>query len=350
MSIANAIDLRRPARRATAIAALAAATLPGLIASTAHATENSQVRALLGAPSYEISTPQFPGLYGQFWAQHYEANRLRDADGHTPTQALTVPGVGTLPLTVQGSIRADVLVPRLTWVTDALVMDGRLGFSAALPVVRQTSDFTLTTVLPAGVPTNVAAQVNSLLAQAGAARSGSHSGLADPELAAYVDWQQDESRFALGVAFNPPLGSYDKDRAVNTGAGKYWTFKPLLVASRVWENGFAVGLRATYSFNTRNDDTGVRSGQYLHADWSGTYQLNDQWKLGVQGYVLKQFTADRGGNAGPNKVQAFSAGPVIAYLAESGDWGVDLKTMREFSVRNRPEGVVTWLRLNYRLN
>lgn len=320
------------------------------LGTAAHATENSQVRALLGAPSYEISTPQFPGLYAQFWYQHYEADKLRDADGKTPTQALTVPGVGTLPITVNGSIKADVFVPRLTWVTEKIVADGRLGFSAAFPMVKQTNDFTLTTVLPAGLPTAAAAQINQQLSAAGAALSGQRSGMADPEIAAYLDWQQDESRVALGVAFNPPMGSYNADRAVNPGAGKFWTFKPLLVASRVWENGFAVGLRATYSFNTRNDDTGVRSGQYLHADWSGTYQLNDQWKFGVQGYVLKQFTADRGGDSAANKVQALSAGPLIAYLAESGDWGVDFKVMKEFSVRNRPEGTVTWLRLNYRLN
>ncbi|WP_431050105.1 SphA family protein [Roseateles sp. L2-2] len=330
--------------------ALAAFVTLSVVAGAAHATENSQVRALLGAPSYEISTPQFPGVYLQTWYQHYEADKLRDADGNTPTRSLTIPGVGALPLTVNGSIKADVFVPRLTWVTEKIVMDGRLGFSAAFPLVKQTNDFTLTTVLPAGLPATAVAQINQQLSAAGGALSGTRSGMADPELAAYIDWQQDESRVALGVAFNPPMGSYDASRAVNPGAGKYWTFKPLLVASRVWENGFAVGLRATYSFNTRNDDTGVRSGQYLHADWSGTYNVNDQWKVGVQGYVLKQFTADNGGAAGANKVQALSAGPLIAYLAESGEWGVDFKVMKEFSVRNRPEGTVTWLRLNYRLN
>lgn len=340
------IDLLRDRKSATAAALVTLTALVG----TAHATENSQVRALLGAPSYEISTPQFPGVYLQTWYQHYEADKLRDADGNTPTRSLTIPGVGTLPLTVNGSIKADVFVPRITWVTEKIVMDGRLGFSAALPLVKQTNDFTLTTVLPAGLPPTAVAQINQQLSAAGGALSGTRSGLADPEIAAYIDWQQDESRVALGVAFNPPMGSYDASRAVNPGAGKYWTFKPLLVASRVWENGFAVGLRATYSINTRNDDTGVRSGQYLHADWSGTYNVNDQWKVGVQGYVLKQFTADRGGDAGANKVQALSAGPLIAYLAESGEWGVDFKVMKEFSVRNRPEGTITWLRLNYRLN
>ncbi|WAC72523.1 hypothetical protein OU995_23715 [Roseateles sp. SL47] len=69
--------------------------------------------------------------------------------------------------------------------------------------------------------------------------------------------------------------------------------------------------------------------------------------------MLKQFTADSGGTAGENKVQALSAGPVIAYGAERGNWGLDLKTMQNLPcaiVRNRSQGTVTWLRLNVRLD
>ncbi|UXH79819.1 SphA family protein [Roseateles amylovorans] len=328
-----------------------AVSVVGLMtAVSAMATENSQVRGLLGAPSYELANPQFPGWYGQFWLQHYEATKLRDDRGDEPMTSFTAPGLGTLPVKVKGTVRAEVIAPRLTYVSEQVIFDGRLGFSAALPIVKQTTHVSLSTDLPAGTPAAAVAAVNSALAQAGGARSGSHTGLADPEFATYLDWQQDESRFVAGVAVNAPLGSYDKNRVVNTGSGKYWTFKPLIVASRAWENGFSLGMRATYSFNTRNDDTGVKSGQYLHADWAGTYRANDQWQFGLQGYVLKQFTADRGGVAGPNKVQALSVGPVIAYLAESGNWGVDFKTMQEFAVKNRPEGVVTWLRLNVRLD
>jgi hypothetical protein len=47
-------------------------------------------------------------------------------------------------------------------------------------------------------------------------------------------------------------------------------------------------------------------------------------------------------------VQAYSAGPVVAYIAESGTWAVDVKVMQEFSVRNRPEGQLAWVRLNLR--
>ncbi len=334
-------------RRAAAAAALAL-----LASAPAWATENSQVRALLGAPSYELSTPQFPGWYGQVWLQHYEATKLRDNDGNEPSSTLPVPGLGNLPVSVRGAVRADVLVPRVTYVTEKIIADGHLGFSATLPMVHQTTHVSLSTTLPPGVPAAVAGAINGGLAAQSAAMSGSHTGLADPELAAFVDWQQDESRVVAGFAFNPPVGDYDKTRAVNTGAGKFWTFKPLLVASRVWENGLSVGLRATYSFNTRNTATDVRSGQYLHADWVGTYRLNDKWQVGLQGYVLKQFTADSGGSAAANgnKVQALSAGPVVAYTSESGNWALDVKAMQEFSVRNRPEGIVTWVRVNFRLD
>ncbi|MEW6704955.1 MAG: transporter [Pseudomonadota bacterium] len=333
-------------------ASAVAAALSTLLAAPAGATENSQVRALLGAPSYELTTPQFPGWYGQLWWQHYQADELRGDDGEAATSSTVVPGLGTLPLSVQGSVRADVLVPRVTYITEQIVADGRLGFSATLPVVRQTTSIRLGATLPAGLPAGTVAAINAGLAAQGAARSGEHTGLADPELAAFIDWQQDESRIVAGLALNAPLGSYDKNRAVNTGAGDYWTIKPLLVAARVWENGLELGLRATYSFNTTNRDTEVRSGQYLHADWSAMFRANDQVRLGLQGYALKQFTADKGPGvaAHGNKVEAYSAGPVLAYISESGTWALDAKLMQEFSVRNRPEGQVAWLRLNMRFD
>jgi hypothetical protein len=329
-----------------------AAALALLCAAPVFATEGGQVRALLGAPSYELATPQFPGLYGQLWLQHYEADKLRGDDGKEATTSTTVPGLGSVPLAVQGSVRANVLVPRLTYVTDKIVFDGRLGFSAALPVVDQTTHITLVPTLPAGLPPSVVSAVNAGLAAESARRSGSHTGLADPELAAFLDWAQDDSRFVAGVAVNAPLGDYDSARAVNTGSGKYWTIKPLVVASRVWESGLELGLRATYSINSTNRDTDVRSGQYLHADWSGMWRMNDQLRVGLQGYVLKQFTSDSGPGvvANGNKVQALSAGPVVAYIAESGSWALDFKVMQEFEVRNRPQGTTSWLRLNVRLD
>lgn len=328
----------------------------GLIAAlglpAAQATENGQVRALLGAPSYELTTPQFPGAYGQIWAQYYRANKLRGDDGNAPVASATTP-LGPLSLKADGEIRATVLVPRFTYITETLVNDGRLGFSATLPLIRQENDIRLSaTNLPAGLPPATVAVVDSLLAQQSAARSGSKSGQGDLDMTAFVDWQGDDGRTALGVSVVAPTGSYQAGRAVNPGAGKFWTVRPLLIASRVWENGLELGLRATYSINTKNTETDVRSGQYLHVDWAGMYRLDDNWRAGLQGYVLNQFTSDSGPGVPShgNKARVFAAGPMVSYQSESGVWALDFKLMQEFGVRNRPEGQIAWLRLNLRLD
>lgn len=322
-----------------------------LSAGGASATENGQLRALLGAPSYELTTPQFPGAYGQIWLQHYSANKLRGNDGKAPVTDTTTP-LGTLPVRADGEIEATVLVPRFTYITETLVQEGRLGFSATLPLVHQRNDVTLTTTLPAGLPAATVAAVNGLLAQGSAQRSGSKSGQGDLDVTAFVDWQGDDGRTALGLSVVAPTGSYVAGRAVNPGAGKFWTVRPLLIASRVWDNGLELGLRATYSVNTRNSDTQVRSGQYLHADWAGMYRIDDSWRAGLQGYVVRQFTGDDGPGVPShgNKARVYSIGPMVAYQSESGVWALDFKVMQEFGVRNRPQGQLAWVRLNLRLD
>lgn len=322
-----------------------------LCAGPASATENGQLRALLGAPSYELTTPQFPGAYGQIWLQHYRANKLRGNDGKAPVTATPTP-LGTLAVQARGEVEATVLVPRFTYITETLVNEGRLGFSATLPLIRQRTEVNLGTALPAGLPPASVAAVNGLLAQGSVQRSGRLSAQGDLDLTAFVDWQGDDGRTALGVSVVAPTGSYEAGRAVNAGAGNYWTVRPLLIASRVWDSGLELGLRATYSVNTRNADTQVRSGQYLHADWAAMYRVDDSWRAGLQGYVVRQFTGDTGpGVAGHgSKARVYAAGPMVAYQSESGIWALDFKLMQEFGVRNRPQGQLAWLRLNLRLD
>lgn len=325
--------------------------LTTLATTSAFATENGQLRGLLGAPSYELTTPQFPGWYGQLWLQHYSADKLRDNDGNQPSQSVATPA-GPVAVAVNGRINANVLVPRITWVTETIVADGRLGFSATLPLVQQRNSIALRATLPPGTPPAAEAAVAALLAQQSAALSGEQSGVADLDLAGFVDWAGDDGRVVVGASVVAPTGSYKAGRAVNPGAGNYWTVRPLVLLSRVWENGFELGMRATYSINTKNRDTDVRSGQYLHADWSAMYRVNDEWRVGLQGYAVQQFTKDSGPGvaAHGNKARTFAAGPMLSYVSESGVWAVDAKVLPEFSVRNRPQGTVSWLRLNIRLD
>lgn len=333
-----------PTLRPLALAAAALLSLP--LAS--QATENQSVRALLGAPGQEMSMPQLPGLYGQLWLQDYRATRFRDGDGADQRFAVA-PGVTARR---EGNIHAQVLVPRLTWVSEARLGEGRLGVSATLPLIHMDVKTRLVGEFPAGTPAAVKAAVQGQLDALAATRSDRFNGVGDMEVAPFVDFQDDESRLVLLAAVVLPTGAYDPARSVNTGSGRFYTLRPGLLWGRAWESGLEMGVRATYSFNTRNSATEVRSGQYLHLDGSALYRLSDQWRVGLGGYALQQTTRDTGAAAAADggKVRAFALGPTVAWQSLDGTWALEAKWLPEFSVENRPEGRTAWVRLMMRLD
>lgn len=338
-----------------------ALTLALSATGAAHATERGQVRALNGAAGAEISSPQFPGLYGQFWLQQYSADTFKDANGKNPVTSQATP-LGTVLIERGGKLDATAFVPRLTWLTDTRFGEGKFGISAALPLVQIDQQVRLTargadaSVSPAAVA-SVQAQVNPLAARA----SGKQSGLGDMEVMPYIDWQTDTYRYAFGLGVVAPTGDYDPKRPVNTGTGNFWTFRPLAVGSYVFDGGIEMGVRATYSFNTKNKDTNNKSGEYFAADYSVHYKLSDSWKLGAQGFANIQTTHDRCTADTPQAlatrpanncglVRAYGLGPVGSWTSEDGRVFVDFKVLREFAVQNRPQGTVFWLRANFRLD
>jgi hypothetical protein len=330
---------------------IAAAVLAALLPA-AQATERGAVRALNGAAGAEVSSAQFPGWYGQAWVQRYTASDFKDGAGNAPVTNVNTP-VGPVAVERGGKVEATVAVLRATWLSEIRLGEGKFGFSATLPLVSLTQTVTATPRFAAGTPALVVAGVTAQANAAAAAASGSRSGVGDVELMPYVDWQTDSYRYAFGLGLTAPTGDYSAARAVNPGAGKFWTLRPLAVGSYAFDNGLEVGARATYSFNGKNDATGNRSGQYLAADVSSHYRLNDFWKLGVQGFVNWQTTADRCADPVASlcgKVRVFGLGPSLNYLSEDGRLFVDAKWLREVGVRNRPQGNVFWLRANIRLD
>ena len=314
----------------------------------AHATEGQQLRALLGAPGQEMTVPQNPGLYGQLWYQHYEATRFLDGGGHR--QAIDV-GNG-VEAERGGAIVANVVVPRLTYLSETYWGEGRLGVSATIPMIDLTAHTTLTGRFPTGFPDAMKPYVQAQLNAAAAGASDSTTAQGDMEVAPFIDFQDDTSRVILMTAFVVPTGDYNKDNVVNAGAGRFWTWRPGFVYGRAWDNGLEFGTRVTYSFNGVNTATHVRSGQYLHADYSLLYRYSDLWRFGLQGYAVKQFTKDTGPGvaADGNKAQTYALGPSVGYQSEDGEFAAELKVLPEFHARNRPEGTTSWLRLMFRLD
>lgn len=324
---------------------VAAICLSGGLSGSAQATERGQLRALLGLPGQDLTSPLLPGWFFQVNYQHYAANKALDNEGNVAESNLP----GGVKARADSRVRADVVAPRLTWLSNARWgEEGRLGLSMTLPYIR--SEVRVTPAF-SGSAAAIAAVSPIVNAQA-QARSGSSDGLGDMEIAPFVDWQDDVSRLTLAMAVVAPTGDYDRNRPVNPGAGNFWTLRPVLSLARVTENGWELGLRNTYSFNTRNRDTDYTSGQYLHSDGSALYTLKDSLRLGVGGYAVVQTTRDSGNGApaNGNKARVFGLGPVVSWQNDSGRLGLEFKVLEEFGARNRPEGTVAWGRLIMRLD
>lgn len=305
---------------------------------TALAAENGQLRVLPGAMGYEMALPMLPGVYGDFWYQRYGAKKLRGHDGQEMSAVVPVPGMGDVPVAIKPKVDLDLYIPRLTWMTEQTLADGRLGFGLALPVARVDMRTDFQSDVPALAPT---------LAGMSAAASGKQSGQGDLEAGVFLDWPSDTGRYAWGLSFSAPTGDYDRNRAVNPGQGNYWTVRPLFMASHVFGNQLQVGTAISYNFNSRNDDTGYRTGQFVHADFMLMASLGDAWRLGLQGFATKQTTEDHDGRGAltDTKTRAFGIGPSLAFVSDTG-WGADLKVMKEYGVRNKTEGTVGWFRLH----
>lgn len=323
------------------------------VATPAGATENGQLRALLGLPGQDMTLPALPGFYTQANFQYYAGAKIKDNDGNTPVRSTALPPLGTLSAEQDTEINAQVLALRASWVSEMQLWDGRVGVSATLPLVSTEADTTLNRLTP--VPPQFAPAVDGALAQLAAAGSGSESGVGDMEIAPFVDWQTDQSRVIFAPAVVAPVGSYDKNKVVNPGAGNFWTFRPILTLAYVTESGLEFGARTSYSFNMKNDDTGYTSGQYLHSDGALMYQVRDNLRLGLAGYLVWQTTKDKSETAGlvpehGNKARVFGLGPSIGWQTEDSRLGLEFKVLQEFAARNRPEGTLAWLRVIYRVN
>ncbi len=65
-----------------------------------------------------------------------------------------------------------------------------------------------------------------------------------------------------------------------------------------------------------NHDTDYRSGQIFHFDYSASYRVTDNLRLGLNGYYLKQTTDDKQ-NGETVRVFSFGEKSTTAYAARS---------------------------------
>lgn len=277
-----------------------------LWAGLAQATEGGGSSYPMGAENYLSGALPPPGLYGQVFLNRYRADSLRDDDGER------VP--------VDFDLSANVIAPRLIWVTGQKLFGGDLAFHGILPLVDLK------------VELNGQRERNRGLGDAIAGVAVGHH------------WSEKlHSVVALDVI--APTGRYDRDDMANIGRN-YWVAQPVLAVSWMDPDGLNADIKLMYDFNFENPDTDYRSGQELHADYAVGWGLGNGWVLGMGGYAYLQTTDDRqdGDRVADNKGRVFAIGPSVKYASNSG-WFVTAKWQKETEVRNRPEGDAFWVKL-----
>ena len=272
----------------------------------AQATEGGGSSYPMGADNYMTGAIPPPGFYAQIFAERYRADRLLDNRGKSALDDF--------------HLSADVIAPRLIWVTEQKVLDGALAFHLNVPLVDLRVDV-----------------------------NGQHqkkTGMGDIIFGPALGYHYSDKLHAIyALDIFAPTGRYDRGDLANIGRN-YWAFEPVAAFSYVDPAGMNADIKIMYDFNLRNSATDYRSGQELHADYSLGWGLGNGWVIGAGGYVYRQTTDDRqdGDRVADNKGRAVAIGPSVKYASDSG-WFVTAKWQKESQVRNRPEGEAYWVKL-----
>jgi hypothetical protein len=359
-------------RPVAVLAAMAAA----LACGSALAAENGLQRYSPGIGGSDMTAPLVPGAYFQMPLVVYHANKLKGGDGKkatssTPVGEQTLPGPVTIPaqpgLRSAIDVKADTvaLLPRFTYLSSTRVLGANVGYTVMLPLVNRRAEFRATPIF-AGTPyaTVAAAAQPSLTAGINAnlanTQNGDQTGLGDMEVSPLFHWEiGDNQAISVAPTVVLPTGTYNVERRVNPGYGNFFTFRPSVQYSFIG-NGWDVGARAVFSFNSRNKDNGYYSGNLFNLDWQAMTFVSEDVRLGLQGYFVRQLSRDTQDLSGfsateisqkrlakeiinGNKMRVNAAGPALGWLVNGGEMLVEGKYLQEFGARNRTEGQAFWL-------
>jgi hypothetical protein len=174
------------------------------------------------------------------------------------------------------SQRVWVDMVKVIYLTDAKVLGGRFGAVVTLPVVF-----------------NAKVSGNLLVPVAGSA-SGSRSGVADPSLVGFLNWNSGMSHISTGINVYVPVGGYDPNDIINRGRN-YWSTVPF--TTYTWlhpKRGHEFSATTGFLFNSKNNATNYKTGNEWYADFMFAQHFSPKFALGLEGYTLQQFTNDSG--------------------------------------------------------
>ena len=365
--------------------ALAVAAL--VACGSAAATEDYDLRYAPGYGAADMSAPFEGGWVFQAHAYAYSGNvrgtqmvstdltAALSAALHTPLPANSAGAVTTIRTNEQ--INVNGLLPRLSYMSATTFLGATLGGTVLLPLVNKGSEAsvhgistTLTGIaatLPAPNQAGLVALVNGgATAQASAltaANSNKTWGTGDLEFSPILRWSTEATQTLFVLTTVMPTGDYDQNRAANPSAGKFWTFRPAVQFSYIGD-GWDVGTRVAYSYNTRNTLTKYKSGGYVNVDLAIMKSISESTRAGLTAYAVDQINKDttsltptefaakdaafqaREEATLDQKGRIFGVGPELAYIHGAGDYLLEGRILKEFGAQTRPKGFTAFVTLS----
>ncbi|HYP30543.1 MAG TPA: transporter [Burkholderiaceae bacterium] len=366
---------------------------------SAAATEDYDLRYAPGYGGADMSAPFEGGWVFQAHAYYYSANVRGSSTVSTDlTPALSAALNTTLPSNSAGAvttIRTNDqqtvygLLPRLSYMSATTFLGATLGGTVLLPLIDKGSVAGVTSVnttlnglaatLPAANQAALIGLVNASATAQGDALATANSnktwGTGDLEFSPILRWSTEATQTLFILTTVAPTGDYNKNRAANPSAGKFWTFRPAVQFSYIGD-GWDAGTRLAYSYNTRNVETKYKSGSYLNLDLALMKSISESTRVGLSGYAVDQLTRDdskliadtaagtyanyaatfgtanaavaeaREAGTLDQKGRVFGLGPEVAYIHGAGDYLLEGRIMKEFGSQTRPKGFTAFVTLS----
>ncbi|MDY6820707.1 MAG: transporter [Deferribacterota bacterium] len=253
----------------------------------------------------------FPGLLFEQYVEYYESDRLNDNDGDS----------------IAGKNKLDSLglVTHLAYITDYKILGGYYGAEVVIPLVYLD-------IYQSSGP------------------KGDEFGIGDitftPLLIQWRDKLFNRDYFhRLAISGIFPSGDYDKNNNVNIGSHLY-SFNPYYSFTYFITPKLTISSRIHYLLNSKNtkplnlyNAENIKPGRAIHFNYSSTYEILKNFRVGISGYYLKQLSDSEidGKNQNNSREEVFSFGPALYYITKN-NIQFHFNYFHEFVSKNRPKG------------
>lgn len=255
----------------------------GVIGS-AHAAPNGKTTNNPGASQLLIgSFPPMPGVYAQLTYNNVTADKQYDSQGDRNRN-------------IDQDFEANIANLRLLGILDAHILG---------------ADIAATEIIASYV--NIDNQLNIGGREINTKVKGLNDIVLTPLILQWNLGEREQWKLTGALGAVVPVGSYSKNKTNNAG-GHYFSLMPRGAINYSFKNNIEVGIAPIFNLNSKNTDSGMRTGDELTLDFMANYR-KDRLRVGLAGYYYTQLNEDElhGVKIDDSKTKAFGIGPAIQY-------------------------------------